>query len=272
MKHALWIHTLTPLHCGTGQISASVIDLPVAREKATNFPVIPATSLKGVLRDAVANGERDSLFGYLPREKDDPGKAGDLQFGDGRLVCFPVRAWKGVFAYVSCPLALKRLARDFTALGVPAPFAEGDIPEPGDKALVAGDALLEKGKVYLEDLDRDAVQSADVKALAAKIAAAALPEGEHTGFVNRFALISDDLFDFLTETATEVTARVSLNDKTKTVENGPFYEEAVPAEAIFVAPVIGKGDAALPELPATIQIGGNETVGRGVCRIQVVPK
>ncbi|HEY7420145.1 MAG TPA: RAMP superfamily CRISPR-associated protein, partial [Ktedonobacteraceae bacterium] len=44
-----FIHALSPLHAGTGQ-GAGVIDLPVAREKATNIPFLPGSSLKGALR------------------------------------------------------------------------------------------------------------------------------------------------------------------------------------------------------------------------------
>ncbi len=33
----LLLHALSPIHCGTGQ-SVSGIDLPIAREKATNIP------------------------------------------------------------------------------------------------------------------------------------------------------------------------------------------------------------------------------------------
>ena len=40
----------TFLHPGSGQ-TANAIDLPVAREKTTNYPVIPGSSLKGALRD-----------------------------------------------------------------------------------------------------------------------------------------------------------------------------------------------------------------------------
>ncbi|NOY25478.1 MAG: type III-B CRISPR module RAMP protein Cmr4 [Oligoflexia bacterium] len=42
--------TLTPTHCGTGQASGAV-DLPIAREAHTRLPVLPASTLKGVVRD-----------------------------------------------------------------------------------------------------------------------------------------------------------------------------------------------------------------------------
>ena len=52
MKSRLvFVHAISPLHAGTGQ-GVGVIDLPVAREKATGLPYFPGSSLKGVLRDA----------------------------------------------------------------------------------------------------------------------------------------------------------------------------------------------------------------------------
>lgn len=52
MKHAiLTIFTRTPLHVGAGS-SVGAIDQPVIRERHTRFPVIPGSSIKGVLADA----------------------------------------------------------------------------------------------------------------------------------------------------------------------------------------------------------------------------
>ena len=44
-----FVHALSPLHAGTGQ-GAGIIDLPIAREKATGLPYLPGSSLKGTLR------------------------------------------------------------------------------------------------------------------------------------------------------------------------------------------------------------------------------
>lgn len=46
------IYTITALHCGVGQ-AISAVDLPIAREKHTELPYLPSTSLKGVARDAM---------------------------------------------------------------------------------------------------------------------------------------------------------------------------------------------------------------------------
>ena len=45
------IYTLTPTHCGTGRARRAV-DLSVAREEHTGFPILPPSSVKGVARSA----------------------------------------------------------------------------------------------------------------------------------------------------------------------------------------------------------------------------
>lgn len=274
----LYLHTITPLHSGTGQ-TVAVIDLPVAREKATGYPVIPASSLKGVLRDA-AGGKSDAanrLFGSLE-------KAGAISIGDQRLLCLPVRSYFGTFAYISCPLALGRFVRDLEALGLNAPFKKADVPVVDDTttglAVVLPNApissLKHGAQVFLEDLDL-AIQEAAGAAAIAEGLAEILFNGEETMFTTRFGLVSDNVFSYLCETALEVSARVALHDETKTVRTGGlWYEEAVPAEAIFAGPVLiesrfeGTAEEAFAAVNRKlIQVGGKSSVGRGLCRMIV---
>ena len=44
------LHALSALHVGTGQ-GIGAVDLPIARSRATNLPLVPGSALKGVLRD-----------------------------------------------------------------------------------------------------------------------------------------------------------------------------------------------------------------------------
>jgi len=45
----MYLHAISPVHTGTGQ-AVDVIDLPVAREATTNWPYVPGSSIRGVLR------------------------------------------------------------------------------------------------------------------------------------------------------------------------------------------------------------------------------
>lgn len=53
-------------------------------------------------------------------------------------------------------------------------------------------------------------------------------------FLGHFCLVHDDLFHFLCQHATEITARIRLQDEIKVVTRGGlWYEEALPAETIL---------------------------------------
>ncbi|MGQ9487114.1 MAG: type III-B CRISPR module RAMP protein Cmr4 [Armatimonadota bacterium] len=279
---AIYLHALTPVHSGTGQ-AVAVVDLPIAREKATGWPVIPASSLKGVLRDALETSENKSwinmAFGKDVREGGDL-EAGALCFTDQRILCLAVRSYFGTFAYATCPLVLSRFLRDMHAFGIETPFT--DVPSLSDSgaalnALVTkGSVLSRNGKLYLEDLDLSAKTDTGVDAMAQGLAQTLFPDTRDE-FVSRFVLVSDEVFNFLSETAVEVTARVRLKDETKTVASGAlWYEEAVPAESLFAGAVMVadffRGDAGelwKPFQPSLVQIGGNSSVGRGLCRVVV---
>ena len=51
----LYIHALTSLHPGSGT-ALGVVDLPVQRERHTQWPTIPGSALKGVLRGLIRDG------------------------------------------------------------------------------------------------------------------------------------------------------------------------------------------------------------------------
>jgi CRISPR-associated protein Cmr4 len=261
------LHALTPLHVGTGQAVGNV-DLPIAREKATGFPIVPASALKGVLRDNFNNQSwATQAFG-------DADRAGAWVFTDLRILCLPVRSFFGVFAYATCPLILERLQRHAQVFGIKG-FENLSVEVQGaDIALASNSALGKGNKVYLEDLDLTAKQSPEADAVANTISEKLLPNSERRYFTERFAVVSNDVFTFLSETATEVVARVRLEDNTKTVASGGlWYEEAVPAEAIFygfVGATSAEPSLASLQIDQPLQIGGDATIGRGLCRVVIV--
>ncbi len=292
-----FVHALTPLHAGTGQ-GVGVIDLPIAREKATGIPYLPGSSIKGVLRDASLSTDKSQTVGVFGPDTDAASEhAGALQVADARLLALPVRSLLGTFAWVTSPLLLRRFQRDgeYAAGAVALPDT---IPTPASvgKCLVHSDscALTEKPAkqgdakmVYLEDLDLQAENDANANVWAKAIADSVLGKDSEWGklFQVRFCVVHDDVLGFLLETATEVVARIKLQDDTKTVQRGGlWYEEALPAESIlvgiFAAQEIKKSGATpaaafehLESLLAKpLQFGGNATVGRGICRVYVSKK
>ncbi len=280
----LFTHAITPLHPGTGQ-GTGVIDLPIAREVATGIPYLPGSSLKGVLRDRCgedrSKAECVRLFGpETGNTSDSNSGAGALQFTDQRLLLLPVRSLAGTFAWVTSPFILQRFQRTLGHVdsgdGIPA------IPKPDkDRAYTAvSPAILLNNQVILEDLDFTAVtNNAATTKWASWLAKRIFPQDTawQKTFTERFCILHDDVFSFLMETGTEVIARNVL-DENKTSKN-LWYEEALPAETVLVGLIsaqrIGKNgmdrdkalQAAVGLTGKLTQLGGNATVGRGLCRL-----
>jgi CRISPR-associated protein Cmr4 len=281
-----WLHTLSPTHVGTGR-GVGYIDLPIHRDKVTNWPVIPGSAFKGVWRDWAREGGKkhlDLAFGRASDVETKNSNAGALVPTDARLACLPVRSFQGTFAWCTSPLALQMLCRDLSlagmkeALAAPSELSDGVLHRPHDKT-----KLEDGGRIYLEDLDFAGVPCKLASAWAEKIAGWVFPEdaGWQARFRERFAIVPDVTFDFFTETGTEVSARVRIDDDSKTVKVGQLWnEESLPAETILAGLIScdrvygrtpdGVDAAALIEELATstlvLQIGGKATVGRGRTR------
>src|SRR5712692_8487119 len=109
-----FVHALSPLHAGTGQ-GAGIIDLPIAREKATGLPYLPGSSLKGTLRAQCNPKDQKCRQVFGPDTEGlqtENAHASSVQFSDQRLLLLPVRSLAGVFAWVTSPSVLRRLLRD----------------------------------------------------------------------------------------------------------------------------------------------------------------
>jgi CRISPR-associated protein Cmr4 len=138
--------------------------------------------------------------------------------------------------------------------------------------------VRDQSRIVLEDLDF--VQDAgDAKDWATYIGQRLFP-GDATWqgmFTRRFCIVHDDVLTFLLLTATEVTARIKLNDDTKTVDTNIgalWYEEALPTETILSGLMLtteaDKAKIVGITGGKTLQFGGKATIGRGLCRVQIV--
>lgn len=287
----LFLHALSPLHAGTGQ-GVGVIDLPIAREKATGIPFAPGSTIKGVLRDACADkATRAKVFGPETDKASD--WAGSAQFSDQRLLLLPVRSLVGTFAWVTSPFLIQRFLRDVA--NVPTLQPTKAPPEPGnDESCVVADGqtcklALSQGdeeRVVLEDLALTPMKDADLSAWAGWLGSQLFPTDGYwqTALKQRLCIVSDNVLSFLLQTSTEITARIALDDDKKTVKQGQlWYEEALPAESVLsglvMATPIEESKAQVKEVFKTIhdlvhdktmQFGGNATVGRGLCRMRLV--
>jgi CRISPR-associated protein Cmr4 len=316
----LALHAQTALHPGAGT-ALGTVDLPVQRERHTHWPTIAGSALKGILRDAhrehlVVRADLDTLPRFdnesddqarrdTPRKKADavlelnelygPPTAGSHEFGgalsitDARLLAFPVRSLKGVFAWVSCPEALRRLQRDAAELA--GATVSWVAPSVSDKevalALPAKDCpcVIEGKSVVLEEFEftPSGQTAADVAGWIAKtlLPQTATYQATRERFLRHLLVLSDDYFNHFVQYATEVSARIGLDYETKTVKTGAlFYQEFLPAETLFYSVVLlsaartrnGHSRSAddllrcfRDHLPRLLQVGGDETTGKGLC-------
>src|ERR1035441_1322139 len=107
----LYLFTRTPLHVGAGS-SVGAIDQPIQRERHTGFPIIPGSSVKGVLRGHLSILGETSLNDLFGQGGDgDNSSAGKISFGEARLLAFPVRSAKGAFALATSALSLQQIGR-----------------------------------------------------------------------------------------------------------------------------------------------------------------
>ncbi len=266
LARTYWIHALTPLHVGSGR-GVGFVDLPVMREKVFGWPVIPGSTIKGIMRsywDTANCGQpsenqppEESLFNLaFGRAAGDEGHAGALVFSDARLVLLPVRSLYGTFAWVTCPLAMERLSRDLRLAGwtglLNASFDA--LGGAQDRVLVARSTCLASraagageasDKVYLEDLDLNPVPEASplVEDWASFLSAVLYGPDGQTGwpklFRQRLAIVGSDVFTYLAETGTEVVARIQMDREKRTVDpHHLWYEENLPAETILAGLVL----------------------------------
>jgi len=273
------LHAITGLHVGTGQ-GIGVIDMPIARERASNLPLVPGSGIKGVLRDESREKEDLDKNDYLALFGPEAGEkasdfAGALAVSDARLLCLPIRSWKGTFAWVTCPMILRRYQRDIdNNLTIPTLQT--------NTATYCGETVLaEDSKVYLEDLDIEAKSTPETDSWANIIAEQIFADDEswQEQFKQHFLVIHDDAFDFLSETATEIRARIRIQEDTRTVQQGAlWYEEYLPAETILWGTLAADKPRnsseksvnelldLLPDNKTRLQIGGNATIGAGQVR------
>lgn len=287
------VHALSPLQAGTGQ-GSGVIDLPIAREKATNLPYLPGSSLKGTLRTHCPEDKRARIFGS-ETSLNGNGSAGTVQISDQRLLLLPVRSLAGTFAWTTSPYVLRRLRRDLRDLEDigetipevpenPSEIRVAGVGEQGDACQII--AVPAKNAIYLEELDLTAHYDSRITQWADWLGRLLFPDekgdmGWRLALRGRFCLVHDDLLSFLLRTATEITARIHLEEGSKTVmQGGLWYEEALPTETVLSGLALtisrpgGLSESVLKSeldsiMAHPLQLGGKSTVGHGLCRVKM---
>ena len=255
----------TPIHPGAGR-GMGVVDLPVAREAATDYPVLVGSSLKGALRDKMEKGEggeqqAKARFGEQEH-------AGDVLVADARLLLLPVRSLTGSYRWATCPHLIERYCRDLGRAGLgPRPPT---VSVQQRTAMAAGN-----GEMFLEER-QFSVGDQPPAELTQAIAPLLRHDETKDRLSSQIAVLHDDDFAWFVRYGLPIQARNVLDDGTKQSTN-LWYEESLSPDTVLYALLMGRSadalapalDSLFPEDDPYLQAGGNETVGQGWFAVSV---
>lgn len=292
----MFMYAETSVHVGGGE-SVGAIDLAIAREKYTDFPFIPSSGVKGAIRDWFENHAQNDKKTYSKEEvkvifggEDGSDGAGSAIFTDVRLLLFPVKSLKGVFAWITCPFALERFSRDLVmGLQGKAAFTAPKVNDGEAKINQGNKALIVEGnKIILEEyiLEADDKHPSLPKIISSIVNY--FPSGDEYAELrdrikDHLIILSDNDFTDFVKSSTEVQTRIKLGEgKSSDTSKGGnlFYQENLPADSLLYSvvaankPYIKNGVnlnadsdvlAAIQKLDnQRVQFGGNESVGKGI--------
>jgi len=209
--------------------------------------------------------------------------AGAINFTDARILFFPIKSARNVFAYATCPYVLERFSKDAKIAGKQVNITNFDVRD-GNAIVHKDSKLLVNGAVILEEYTFTATIDDTIKnqLVTLKIS---------KEIIDRLIVLSDNDFKDFVNLSTEVITRTKINNSTGTVQPGAlFNEEYLPAETVLyfitIANKIFKKDDKLKifktqnqkenelvmnffekALPEFVQIGGNATLGKGIVNI-----
>ena len=283
-------YAISPVHAGSGS-STGAVDNPIQRERHTNWPMIQASAVKGAMRshfrrffdidktEEQYKGDMNKsdiinyIFGSDEQDgwsKDKDSVPGALSVSDAKIFAMPVRSNVAPFVWVISPAVLKRLRRDLSFLGI-----KGDVPiedVQGENAKIVGDWEFE-GKVILEDAVVTVEKGSDK--LNSNFIKDNFPE------VDKLLLISDEMFKYVVDNCTEIQTQIKIDEEKGTAKEGALrYEELLPADTVLYSIVYFSKtaeDKLNPEgvynntklaIKDFLQIGGDETLGKGICKVR----
>ena len=274
-------YAVSPIHAGSGA-STSVVDLPIQRERHTQWPHVQASAVKGALRAhyrIFAEGDLAEMINLIfgsdkENDKNKKGAKDDIPaavaVSDAKLLAMPVRSNVAPFVWVTSPAVLKRFMRDLAFLGRQTDWEIPDVQK--DDAIVlngeiAGTVILEEAVVEVKGANTDNPLSRYFK-----------------DTLERLLLVSDEMYDYVVTSCTEVQTQIKIDAEKGTTSDGSLrYEELLPSDSFLYALVYfnpkheehfnefqqkNVQDHIKQVITDYTQIGGDETLGRGICKIE----
>jgi CRISPR-associated protein Cmr4 len=277
-----YMHLLTPLHTGGSADEGNLMG--IAREVHTEFPYLPASSIRGRIRAAIEKQdelkeEAGRLFGQKIEGGNQPTE-GEVWFGDATLLFFPVASLNYHIVWITCPLWLGRLSRwlDDNALQKTLELCDQLLSDSqGAMAIVS---LANCDSLYLQTAllgQNDMHSLGDEAKNELNSQLVRIVEQPCLGkLIDKLVILNNEDCLSLLEIGLQREVRVALEENSKTVKGGSFRsEEAIPPETILFFPwglksesSNGSTQKARQKLPQVgcdkrLQFGGLEGLGRG---------
>ncbi len=291
----LFMYVETSLHAGTGTSDISPVDLPIQRDKTTGYPIVKASSLKGVLRfraEATRPAEEvKAVFGPAPESTDEETFPGALILNDAQVLLFPVRSLRGVFAWVTSAGVVAGFHRDVeTYLGTAEGLPGIPLPPPEAAWVAPGNRLTTpEGQLILEEFTFKAEERPWMADFARWLVNRSFPTGEAFTYWREKALrdivvLPEDAFRFFVLHRTEIVTRIRIDRSTGTAYEGALWdEEYLPSDTLLYVPLAANAPVKPTEnlktaadvlewveslAPKMLQIGGGRSLGRGIVRLR----
>lgn len=254
-KHRYLLLTLDPVHVGTGGYHLGRVDLSIVRERGTNVPKIPGTSLSGATRnytavrygslrcagqgqlrrDAQGNSIPDSdhcgqpdcpicyTFGSLRTKANGEQKAysGVVNLFDAHILLFPVHSMAGP-VWISTPARLRAAGLNPAPEEVKDNVLYATIEDWQGQNLNLGWLLLDvKGEAGVADVPTE------------------WDKEEWRTASERLVLTSEKLFGQIVNSNLEVRTSVSIDPLTGAAEEGALFTyEAIPRATFLSTEVV----------------------------------
>jgi CRISPR-associated protein Cmr4 len=252
------LYLFSPLHTGGTTQEGNLVG--IARESHTNLPYLPSSTIRGKIRSTVTNQDQKfKLFGNELGEKNVELKQGEIWIGDGSILWIPVPSLSHGVIWITSPLLLRRYA-NLTAknLTIPDEYSCN---------------FNSNSMVYLKDAR---FNSSELKEF--KNPQDFIPDSNETKTINKVLVLPDNHCSTLIQMSLWRQVKIKL-DQSKCVDGGFRYEEAIPPDTLMYFPwgttsqANGSSEKSFTDFQSIIktnevlQIGGQESLGRGFCKV-----
>ncbi len=253
---------------------------------------------KNIKDEELINYDRFIHLIFGPEDGDE--HAGAIAFTDARILLFPVKSLKGVFAWITCPMVLNRFIEDMKISGNEEEVKDWNLTNIKN-TVPRQTNLLVSGKLVLEEFTFEVTESEETTKIVNKLSKMIFPDDSAYNFwkdklKKDLVILSDDDFTDFVNISTEVITRTKISSETGTVESGALWtEEYLPQDTILYSIAMAtplrvdtkekkgvlQNDSPDNEaqnvieffkkgIPEVIHLGGNQTIGKGMVRIKLL--